>query len=137
MGFRPPRKIYTLDFTGTDYDGAHVRMRGTTLAEQIHVEDLRASDAPDSGLELFEFLASLLVDWNIEDDNEQPVPATLDGVRAQDFGFTVAIMNALQTAVTGVSAPLEPSSADGEPSAVASIPMEPLSDHPAPTAVPA
>jgi hypothetical protein len=136
VGFKPPRKIYTLDFTGTEYDGAHVRMRGTTFGEQVHLEDLRASEDPNSGRELFDALTELLIDWDIEDDNG-PVPATLDGVHAQPFGFVVAIMNAFQTAATGVSAPLEPSSTDGELSAVASIPMEPLSPHQPPTAVPA
>lgn len=129
MGFRPPRKIYNLDFAGTEYNGAHVRMRGTTLSEQVHIEDLRASDDPDSGRALFEFMAGLLIDWNIEDDNG-PVPATLDGVRAQDFHFVMAIINALQTAAAGVEAPLPASSPSGELSAVASIPMETLSPNP-------
>jgi hypothetical protein len=128
MGFKPPRKIYTLDFTGTDYDGAHVRMRGTSLAEQLHIEDLRASDDPNSGRELFEFMAGLLIDWNIEDDNEQPVPATLDGFRTQPLGFTFAIMNALQAAASGVPAPLPEGLPSGEPSLVASIPTETLSE---------
>jgi hypothetical protein len=134
MGFRPPRKIYNLDFAGTDYDGAHVRMRGTTVREEIRINDLRASEDPNSIRELFEAMVELLIDWDIEDD-DGPVPTTLEGVTSQDSSFISAVITALQTAVAGVEAPLPESSPSGELSAVASIPMETLS--PSPESLPA
>jgi hypothetical protein len=134
VGFKPPRKIYNLDFAGTDYDGAHVRMRGTTVREEMRINDLRASEDPSSVQGLFEAMVELLIDWDIEDD-DGPVPTTLEGVTSQDSSFISAVITALQTAVAGVEAPLAGSSPSGELSPVVSIPMEPLS--PSPESLPA
>lgn len=119
MGFKPPRKIYNLDFTGTDYDGMQVRMRGMTVGEQLDtsLDDLEA---------IIETVANLLIDWNIDDEKGNPVPANLEGLRTQDGPVASAIFHALTVAISGVPAPLPEGSQNGEPSAVASIPMEPL-----------
>lgn len=135
MGYRPPRKIYQLDFTGTDYEGLAVKMRGLTVGEELELDALRAQEGSDR--QVFELMAGLLVEWNVDDEQGQPVPATFDGVCTQDAAMVMAILIALQAATSGVSAPLPQSSPSGEPSLEVSIPMEPLSPSPVNSAVPA
>lgn len=135
MGYRPKRKIYNLDFTGTDYEGLEVKLRGMTVGEELELDDLRGKD--DFGRKVFEMTTRLLVEWNVEDDQGVPVPCTFEGVCTQDAGMVMAILDALQTANSGVSDPLPQSSPSGELSPVASIPTEPLSPNPQSSAVPA
>lgn len=135
MGYRPKRRIFNLDFTGTDYEGLEASMRGPTVGEEIEFEALQ--DKPGGAIEVFELMAGLLVSWNVEDDHGQPVPCTLDGVRTQDAAMVTAILKAAQTAASGVPAPLPSGSPSGEPSLVESIPMDALSPNPQNSAVPA
>ncbi|MEU3161779.1 hypothetical protein ABZ753_30905 [Streptomyces griseoincarnatus] len=135
MGYRPKRRVFQLDFTGTDYEGLEASMRAPTVGEELEFTKLRNKE--DSGQELFTFLTRLLVSWNVEDDNGQPVPCTFEGVCSQDGAMVLAILDAGQTAASGVPAPLPQSSPDGEPSPEASIPMAPLSVSPENSAMPA
>lgn len=137
MGYRPKRKIYDLDFTGTEYDGLKVTVRGVSTGQALDIDAARVDGGDEAMRGMLELLAEQLVDWNIEDDDGQPVPANLDGLRAQDIGLNLAIVNAWQTAMAGVPAPLESGSTSGEPSLVASIPTETLSPPQSSTAVPA
>ncbi|MFC7817550.1 hypothetical protein ACFUTR_23250 [Streptomyces sp. NPDC057367] len=135
MGYRPKRKIFKLDFAGTEYEGLEASMRGPTVGEEIEFNTLRGKEG--TGEEVFAFLTRLLVSWNVEDDQGQPVPCTFDGVCTQDSAMVMAILNAGQTAASGVSDPLPQSSPDGEPSPAVPIPMAPLSENPENSAVPA
>jgi hypothetical protein len=135
MGYKPKRKIITLDFEGTKHDGLEVTMRGLTVGEELELDDLRGKEG--IGRRIFEMMAGLLHEWNVEDDQGQPVPATFEGVCTQDATFIQEILDALQGSQSEVSDPLPQSSPSGEPSPVASIPMEPLSESPQSSAVPA
>ena len=135
MGYRPQRKTFKLDFTGTQYEGLEVSMRGLTVGEELELDDLRSQ--PGYGRKVFEMMTGLLVEWNVEDEQGNPVPATREGVNTQDAAMVMAILDAVQTANSGVSDPLPQSSPSGEPSPAVSIPMEPLSESPQTSAVPA
>ncbi|MFG2269142.1 hypothetical protein ACGFNY_05130 [Streptomyces chartreusis] len=132
MGFRPPRKTYTLDFTGTDYDGLEVKVRGFTVGEELELDD-----AEFSGDLLVKTIASRLISWNVEDEKGEPVPATFEGICTQETAMVLAILDALRRANSGVSAPLPNGSPTGGPTPVVSIPMAPLSESPESSAVPA
>jgi hypothetical protein len=137
MGFRPPRKIYNLDFTGTDYEGLTVKMRGFTVGEELELDDLRTQKGGGGERQYYQMLAEILVEWNVDDEYGAPVPTTFDGVCTQDSVMVGAILDSLRKATSGVSDPLPQSSPSGEPSPVVSIPMEPLSPSPESSAVPA
>lgn len=137
MGYRPKRKTYVLEFEDPDLDGLEVTVRGLTTGQILDIETAREDGGEDAIRELLELLASQLVEWNVEDDDGRPVAANLDGIRAQDIAFNMAIIDAWQNAVTGVPAPLDEPSTDGELSPVASIPTETLSLPPESSAVPA
>ncbi|WP_406418060.1 hypothetical protein [Streptomyces sp. NBC_01614] len=135
MGYRPGRRIYNLDFTGTDYEGLEVSMRGLTVGEELELDDLRSTEG--GGRRVFELMTGLLQSWNVEDDQGQKVPATFEGVCSQDSTFIMTILTNLQTAASGVPDPLPQTSPTGGPSLEVSIPMEPLSPSPVNSAVPA
>ncbi|MFI8301571.1 hypothetical protein ACIGCZ_37315 [Streptomyces nigra] len=132
MGYRPKRRVYALDFTGTDWEGLEVSMRGMTVGEEL---DLAGNDI--SAALIVEELTKRLISWNVEDEEGRPVPTTMDGVRTQDGAMILAILDALRQANSGVPAPLPETSPSGETSPAPPIPMAPLSQSPENSAVPA
>lgn len=128
MGYVPKRKTYALDFTDTDLDGLEITLRGMTTGEMIYAMEMREAAGEDAGgrelAELLQLMANKVVDWNVEDDQGQPVEPTLAAIHDQDPEFNFAILDAWLTAINGVPAPLDETSSDGELSLVASIPMD-------------
>lgn len=77
--------------------------------------------------EVFGEFAKVLVSWNLEDEDGEPVPTTYEGLMSYDFQFVLAVVLGWMQAVAGVPTPLDRPSRDGGPSLVESLPMEPLS----------
>ena len=134
MGFRPKRRVYNLDFTGTDYEGLQVSVRGFTVGEELDLDDKDMT-----GPLIVQTLVTRLISWNVEDDQGQPVPTTHEGVCTQDSAMVGAIISALRQATSGVPAPLPETSPSGETSPAPPIPMPmaPLSQNHQSSAVPA
>lgn len=137
MGYRPKQKIYTLEFEDEEYEGLEVRIRGLNTGQVMDIEAARADGGDTAIVAMLQLMADRLINWNVEDEDGNPVPTTFDGVRSLDVDFNWAIIDAWQNAVAGVRAPLDEPSTSTEPSLVASIPTETLSLPPESTAVPA
>lgn len=137
MGFKPKRKIYTLDFEDPEFEGLEVKIRGLNTGQVLDLDTAREDGSDEAIRGVLELFAGALVEWNVEDDQERPVPADIGGVRTQDLAFNMAIIDAWQQAMVGVPAPLDEPSTGTEPSLAASIPMETLPLPPESTAVPA
>lgn len=73
-----------------------------------------------------------IVSWNLEDENDQPVPADYFGLMSQDADFAMALVMAWMDGVLGTPGPLGRNSNDGMPPEGVSIPMETLSPVPQP-----
>jgi len=128
MSFQRKRKIYRLNFAGTEYDGMEVQVEGLTTGEYLEIVTLTGV-TDDSGSEtekLLKLLASHLVSWNIQEDGV-PVPADIEGVKSNDLAMNMFIINAWTDAMVSVPADTEKKSLAGDPSLVASIPTESLS----------
>jgi hypothetical protein len=129
MSFRRKRKIYMLDFEGTEYDGLQVKVRGLTTGEWLEIVALSApgteqSSETDAMLRMF---ARHLVSWNLTDDvTDEPVDTTYEGIVTNDFVMNLAIINAWTEAVSTVPERTEKKSVPGDSSLVASIPTEML-----------
>lgn len=132
-GYRRPRKVYKLVFEDPSMGGLEVRATGVSLgtltdlvklAEQA--KDRTSAEALAAFGELVDGFGKALRSWNLEDD-DGPVPATVDGLVAQDADFAMEIILAWMEAIAGVSGPLVRRSSGGGPSPEASIPMEVLS----------
>lgn len=137
MGYRPKKKIYTLAFEGEEYEGLEVKIRGLNTGQVMDIDAARADGGDSAIVAMLQLMAEQLVEWNVEDDEGQPVPTTFEGVRSLDPDFNWAIIDAWQTAAAGVKAPLDSDSTSTELSLVASIPTETLSLPPESTGVPA
>lgn len=137
MGYTPPRKRVRLRFP--HHQGLEVVAKSVPLGTFLAITSLAESAGTEAGTaldlgaameamgdieELFSMFADALVEWNVEDEDGNPVPATLAGLRIQDVGFCLEILRAWMEAIGGVSAPLVPPSAVGGQSLEASMPMD-------------
>lgn len=125
MAFQRKRKVYKLDFEGTEYEGLVVKVRGLTTGEYLELVTLTATaDASESETEkLLKLLATHLVSWNLQEDGE-PIPATFEGVKSNDLAMNTAIIDAWTSSMVNVPAGTEKKSLPGDSSLVASIPTE-------------
>lgn len=150
MGFRPERTVYNLNFSGTYLDGLTVKIRACTIrefnwmqepvegvdftkeqskmttAERMQVRDLVAK----SNTQMEELLLKYLVEWDLEDEQGNPVPKTLEGFESQEAGFSGLLITAWQKAMSTVPDPLERPSSSGETSEERSLAMETSSPNP-------
>ncbi len=140
MGYRKQPKPLILTFENDEeLAGLEVHVRRKSLGEYLEIVGLAESDIDGPVLvrQLEEFTRSL-ISWNLEEEDGTPVPPSRDAVFAQDKDLMLKVATRWIERLEGVvDAPLPESSPAGEPSPEASIPMEPLSSHPTPTAVPA
>jgi len=137
MGYKRRKTIYRLVFEDEEFDGLEVRAYAPPLGfleRAMKMGALSGRPADDLSPDEIELLnglftgfANYLVSWNLEEDDGKPVPATLEGLRAQDLSFVFQIIDAWLNSVGEVASPLGRSSNAGLQSLVASLPMEPLS----------
>jgi len=133
MGFK--RKPYKLVWPETsNWHGLEVRVRGLSLEELEKISELKGGTTEEkiSILQrlrpVLEPLTTALIDWNYEDEEDQPIP--LSDFLKQDSALILAIINAWQ-GVISVPDPLAADSPNGKPLAEASIPMViPSASHP-------
>lgn len=126
-GFKPKRTLYTLDFSDTELAGLEATARGASMGELIEilegadqVAELKEldeqADAAKIAAQLREMVAPFarkLVAWNLLDDDDEPVPASLDGLLTQELDFVVVLITAYGQAMTQAPPPLPASSLSG------------------------
>lgn len=115
MGYRRQPTVYKLIFQ--EYEGLEVTARSVSVEELLKITGLASqmTTKPDDKQvsELFGWFGKRLVSWNLEDEDGKPVPATLNGLLAQEMGFVLKIIQAWVRAITGVSPPLQNGSSGG------------------------
>lgn len=130
MGFKVKRKTYRLIFKDTELDGLEVLAHSLNTGQFLELETAKAERAEGGKAaegatqRMLGLLAGALVSWNAEDEDGQPIPTTMEGIKSQDLDFNMKIIEAWTDAIGGVKAPLQQTSADGRPSVEASIPMD-------------
>lgn len=130
MGFRAKRKVIVLQFAD-DLEGLEVRAHSLSMAELLDLGDQIAA-LESGGLGalsevrgLINQFAEHLESWNLEDEDGAPVPMTAEAVLEQDPGMVIEMVLAWAEGVVTIrkSDPLDPSSTNGTPSALSSVPM--------------
>jgi len=125
---------------GQDTEHPIAYARGKTLDEYLRLTGYAEAEGDDrTGIvrQLEEF-GDALIEWNLEDERGKPIPCTRAGLFSIDNDLALALATEWMDRLGGkVDAPLQDSSPAGELSAAPQIPMAPLSDHPAPTSMPA
>lgn len=128
MGFEYNPKLRKLIFEDPEMAGLEARVKLPAMAVVLKVASMQGARVDADGFkDLVADFADCLVEWNLEKKGE-PVPPTLEGLLEQDQDLLIMLVDAWQSGLAGVDAPLETPSRDGEPSLVASIPMAPLSE---------
>lgn len=124
--FKAPKKFIVVDFVGhPDLEGLEVKMRKLNIGQYLKVA-ASATDGTADVEPLLTAFADNIVEWNLEDDDDQPVPTDLDGVKSLDLDFVMPVITSWMKAIAGVAAPLESGSNSGETALEASMSMETL-----------
>jgi hypothetical protein len=115
----------------SEFHGLVVRMTRMSVGEYLDspvlnstVLRMLASDDRASINDLAGLIRTHTLEWNLLDQAGVPVELTMNSLIGQDPLLLDAIARAWLNASTGVSAPLSPPSADGEPFPEESLPME-------------
>ena len=129
MGYTPPSKRYELDFTGTDYEGLEVTLKGLSTGQFLQLQKVMpkaATGDPEAAETLISAYQGAIIEWNVEDDMGDPVKPTYENVLDQDLAMTLFVVNGWMTAIAGIKADLGKDSSSGETSPVVDLPTEAL-----------
>jgi hypothetical protein len=141
VGYKPKRTLYRLTFEDPDLEGLVVvtrrpsvdgLLRFVELYEQVQGLDEDSFKPEDMKLltTLFERFVKVLTEWNVEDDEGQPVPRTVEGLQSLELDFTMQIIESWITGMFQAPPPLPPGSPGGGIPPEASLPMEVLPPSP-------
>jgi hypothetical protein len=128
MGFELNSPEYRLTFEGTDLDGLIVQVQSVSVGTMLDLIELADADTRKAAdiAHMFDTLGDALVSWNLERKGV-PVPADRTGVRSLGAPEAMTLIKAWSSVMQDVPGPLDQRSTGGGPSAVLSMPMEPLS----------
>lgn len=150
MGYRKTQRRIEVSLKGhkvygqdTEYPVAQAR--GKSLGEYLgllgYAEQPEDDEEANGLVRQLEAFGDALVSWNLEREDGTPIPCTREALFTEvDNDLALALATEWVERLGGKvddGGPLPTSSPSGEPSQVASIPMEALSDHPLPSSVPA
>jgi hypothetical protein len=116
-GFKPPVRTASIIFDeDSDYFGAEVEMR-LNIPMGVVFELQLADTGTTNQRELLQRIGDMaLISWNVEDENDNAVPADGAGLLAQPPDFIWAILGGWQEAMTKPNAPLSLPSRNGSSS---------------------
>lgn len=134
MGFKLPKgiKVSFDDCPREELRGMEMTVRRISVEEQFSMDDLRADIKEDATKEeqkeavgaFIDFVVGKIVDWNLENEDDEPIPVSGAVLRQQDLGFMFVIVDQWQRKLAGVSAPLNQPSSDGEQFPERFLPMD-------------
>jgi len=121
-GFRLPERTARITFAGTDYDGAEIQVRlNVSFAQFIELRESAQGEDQERMARLFG--DNVLMAWNLEYQDGEPIPADGDGMLTIPLDLTNLVVQHWVEEVAGVSAPLAGTSADFNTLAAASTVM--------------
>ena len=130
-GFRIPDKIAVITFEGTDYDGAEIRAKLNVNFKYFSEIQAAISEDSTNGLRVAELFGDhALIDWNLEDDAGNPVPANAEGMTMIPVELVNLMVGHWAEAVSDIPDPLEKTSSDISTLAQLSTAMESPSASP-------
>jgi len=122
-GFRLPEKTARITFAGTDYDGAEIQvLLSVSFGQFIALREAAQGEDQEGMARLFG--ENVLMAWNLEDGDGEPIPANGDGMLAIPLELTNLVVQHWVEEVAGVPAPLAGTSADLSTLAAVSTAME-------------
>jgi len=123
-GFRVPHRTGLLVFQDKDYAGAKVRVDfSVPLGVNMKIADAREELAENPRFAYTHFVEHGLVEWNLEDDDGNPIPATVEGIETLPLDFVLLMVREWSARIGEVPDPLDGTSNDGVTSAAEPIKM--------------
>lgn len=123
-GFKRERRTIRLVFDDPDLNGLVVLTRSVPLG--VFMDMMKMAQLAEKAMtpadmlvvnDLFVgFAEQALVEWNLLDDNDQPVPPTLAGMQTQDTAFMLEIVMTWLGALGAAPGPLAHASSNGSTS---------------------
>lgn len=122
MGFKLPQITYKVDFEGhAVYDGLEVRVKEMPLGQLVDMMGLTglkdAKNLDGEDLEqlksVFSLAEELIVGWNVEDDDGNPVPVSRETVRSLGAGIFMDLFTRIFDQVLSVDDSLKAKLAAG------------------------
>lgn len=129
---RAPQTLIDIDLSDTEYSDYKIRAASVSLGVLLDLGDqperLRAGAGLGAVRELVELFASKIREWNLDDDNDAPipVPTTASVVYSLDPRFALKVILTWLDGMTAVDDRLGKDSISGPRSAPLNFPMEPL-----------
>ena len=102
-GYKVSRRTAIIDFEpGSPWYGVEAEVvTSIPFKTLLWLQSAAASGEPDQMIETYKvFARDFLVDWNVQDENGQPYPATDDGVMSVDSDLVNTIVTGWIEAVT-------------------------------------
>jgi hypothetical protein len=128
MGFEAPQTLYKLIFEDPGMAGLEVTVREPSIDDLLAMSGAAADAKTMTAAQvrgMFEAFAALLDSWNLERKGV-PVPATYEGVVAQNAGFVMKIIAALDQTIARPDPTSPPASGSGGTGGLeTSIPVTP------------
>lgn len=126
MGYRRQTKLYKLAFE--EFPGLEITARSASIGELMEILQLADAVAskptPEQADKLFGGFADHIVSWNYEDEDGNPLPATLETLKGEESGFVTRLIAGWAQAISGADVPLAQASAGRSRNQVEeSIPM--------------
>lgn len=115
MGYKIPRRTATLVFHGSDYEGAEVKVRlDIDLGTLFDIAGRAETQDPKETREVIkDFADQALEAWNLEDDEGNALPATVEGMERVPLPLAQLIIQEWVKAVSQPPDPLSGPSANG------------------------
>lgn len=134
MGYRRHRQVVSLVWPeGDELHGLKIEAKAIPVGMYLKFTTVfgqpGSSDNEDEVRAIYASFADSLVSWNLEDEDGESVPATLEGLFTQELDFINRLVWAWAQSLTTVPEDLGKESPSGETSPEASLPMEPLSPN--------
>jgi hypothetical protein len=126
MGFRLQQKIYNLVFEN-ELAGLNIQATGLPVGAYLKLSMAFGKDndvSLEAAEEAFKIFASCVLSWNLEDDQGNPIPPTVEGLTAIDITTAMNIIAAWVNAVVGVSPELGKGSPSGATFPEGQLPVE-------------
>lgn len=122
MGYKVKRVGTIIRFE--DYPGLTVTVRPTSVQKVLELQrtfmsigELDTENPGENELEAFEKVlrefAGLIEDWNLEEEDDTPIPATYDGLTSLDITFAMEIVEKSLEGISQAPRPLPGSSTSG------------------------
>ena len=106
-GYKRERRIYVMEFADPEFEGLELKVRSIPIRDLKHLMVLDPeSDDPkiraESINQLMCAFAEALVSWNMTDEKDVPLPATLEYIESEDVDFVMMCIGRWMRVVSSV-----------------------------------